>query len=713
MQTKIIDLKISDIKVGTRERKDHGDLAGLAASVEEHGLLQPIGVTPDHELVFGERRLRAYRDVLGRKTIPARIVEVKSVLLGQIAENTVRKEYTVSERVAIVESLRSFSHGGDRRSKQVLGRDVEPLTVDQAAKLAGLGGKDGYFRAKAVVEKGVPELVEAMDRDDIALTAAAELAAVEPDEQRVMLAQKRNWTAKDAAAHRKRLAHRKEQEAQRTALAAAAGDRRWTVTGDQSVVPCDLLIADPPFGILDESWEPEDVEAYTKDWCKRWSACGADFIVVFWCQGRLWDGKRWFDEALEGYEFQQMLVWHANNHCGPKSRHVLKQTWYPILLYRRVGSTRQVISEGKTWDAERHQLDCCVAPVPQTGYSGDNLKLHPCQKPVPVMRWLINALSEPGDRVGSLFCGVAPCGIAAVQLGRQYHGVEADEEYRRLAEERLRAFGRPDEIRPPARPVSMNAVVEGDCVDLIPLLPDRSLDLVLTSPPYAQQRDGEYPGVPEDQYPEFTARWMAAVWDKLKDNGSVLIVIDPHVDDGVVADYVSRTQLGLREFGWREHRPFVWFKPDGPPFGHKWWPRHCYEHVLWFGKTAKPFCDPVRCGKPSRRVPQRGSSWAEQPDEVSEGVARIPDVLAVPVASNEKGVDHPARFPDRLAEILIETCSPAGGTVLDPFCGSGSALVAAQRVGRNFYGFDIVPAFCEVARKRLSEGKEPPAAKAG
>ena len=59
-----------------------------AASIEETGLLQPIGITPDYKLVFGERRLR----VMKRETIPARIVDVESVLHGQFAENMMRKE---------------------------------------------------------------------------------------------------------------------------------------------------------------------------------------------------------------------------------------------------------------------------------------------------------------------------------------------------------------------------------------------------------------------------------------------------------------------------------------------------------------------------------------------------------------------------------------------------------------------------------------------
>ena len=74
MKTNVIELNVNDIKIGNRHRKDMGDIEALAKSIEEVGLLQPIGITPDYELVFGERRLRAYRDILGRDTIPARIV---------------------------------------------------------------------------------------------------------------------------------------------------------------------------------------------------------------------------------------------------------------------------------------------------------------------------------------------------------------------------------------------------------------------------------------------------------------------------------------------------------------------------------------------------------------------------------------------------------------------------------------------------------------
>ena len=233
---------------------------------------------------------------------------------------------------------------------------------------------------------------------------------------------------------------REQFEKEEAARAKLNGKRTWTLTDDPKVVRCNFLIADPPFGLTDEPWEPEDVEGFNRDWCKCWSKCGADFVAIFWCQGKLWEGRQWFDESLKGYEFQQLLVWHANNQCGSKSRSLLKLTWYPIFVYRRKGSSRQVITDSKTWSTECHQLDCHVAALPQTGYRGEDLKQHPCQKSSSAMRWLINAFSDPGAVVCSLFCGVAPCGVAAVQLGRRYRGIEQSPEYRKIAEGRIAAY---------------------------------------------------------------------------------------------------------------------------------------------------------------------------------------------------------------------------------------------------------------------------------
>ena len=319
------------------------------------------------------------------------------------------------------------------------------------------------------------------------------------------------------------------------------------------------------------------------------------------------------------------------------------------------------------------------------------------------MRWLIHGLTLAGAKVVDCFCGGGASGIAAVQLGRKFHGIEINEEYRNIVEARVASFGSPA-ARGPTPPLTPNSVTHGNCLDLIPSLEAGSVNLVLTSPPYAEQRANEYPSVSDEKYPEFTVRWMAAVRPKLAEGGSVLIVLDPHIAHGEVADYMLRTVLTLREHGWKQHRSFIWHKPDALPLGDKRWPRHSYEEVLWFSQTKEPFCNPLACGRPTRRIPVGGYSWAgrEGEPEVKEGVARSTDVVAVPLCTNESGLVHPARFPVRLASHLIETCCPPGGLVLDPFAGSGSTLCAAKMLGRGHFGFEIVAEYCEEARRRLT-----------
>ncbi len=97
------------------------------------------------------RRLLACRDILEWETIPARTAELDRIVLGEFAENEVRKDFTPSERVAILEALETNTHGGDRRSDQEQNIAVDR---DDAAKAAGFGNRETARQAKKVVESG-------------------------------------------------------------------------------------------------------------------------------------------------------------------------------------------------------------------------------------------------------------------------------------------------------------------------------------------------------------------------------------------------------------------------------------------------------------------------------------------------------------------------------------------------------------------------------
>jgi ParB-like chromosome segregation protein Spo0J len=179
--------------VGERHRKDLGEIGGLAASIAAEGLLQPIGITEQNVLVFGERRLRAFQDVLRRETIPARVVHVPSITAGEYAENEIRKDFTPSERVAIGKALEAEL--GDRRGQRT---DVElrenfpeveqGRTEEIAARKAGFGNYKTYEQAKKVVEKAVDEVIAQMDSEQIAVSAAAVIADETPERQREIAA---------------------------------------------------------------------------------------------------------------------------------------------------------------------------------------------------------------------------------------------------------------------------------------------------------------------------------------------------------------------------------------------------------------------------------------------------------------------------------------------------------------------------------------------
>jgi ParB family chromosome partitioning protein len=143
---RLINVPVKQIHQGKRFRLDPGDIEGLAANIRENGLLQPIGVDKHFNLVFGARRLLACVDGLGWTEIPAVVVDLESILIGEYSENQFRKDFTPSERAAIGEAIEASlpkRQGGDRRSSSANAEvELKGNSVDIAAKRAG-------FRSRA------------------------------------------------------------------------------------------------------------------------------------------------------------------------------------------------------------------------------------------------------------------------------------------------------------------------------------------------------------------------------------------------------------------------------------------------------------------------------------------------------------------------------------------------------------------------------------
>lgn len=270
----------------------------------------------------------------------------------------------------------------------------------------------------------------------------------------------------------------------------------------------------------------------------------------------------------------------------------------------------------------------------------------------------------------------------------------------------------------PSIPNKSNAValgdcrlICGDCIDVIEAMSAHSVDLVCTSPPYAEQRKEQYGGVCEDEYPSWTVRWMEGFKRVLKPNGSVVIVIRPHIRNGQISDYVLKTRLLVRASGWIEAEELIWIKPSSPALGSLNRPRRAWEHILWFS-LSEPYCDSLANGSPSSRVGLLSTKGVgdyiggvTEKEANLSGVARCRDYVSVGTGTSDKGDfnTHPATYPTPLCEWIIKLLCPPSGTVFDPFTGSGSTAVACVQVGRSFVGSELNEEYCNIAVRRIRE----------
>lgn len=346
---------------------------------------------------FGRRNLPAYQ----RAKLA---LELESIYRAKAKENQIA-------------SGEMFGRGQDEKVLEISPKPFEPInTRVEIAKVAGVSDNT-IARVKRIEERGTPEQKAKLSSGEVSINEV--FKAVKKEERRESTLEKEN-----------------------AALETAGGEVQWTITAAQDVVQCAALITDPPYGILAEPWEPEKLEEFTREWATRWNHCSADTAFIFWSQRHLFDGRKWFDECLSEYSFQQLLVWHYPNNKSPQSRMGFKQTWEPIYFYRKKDSCRLIGLSGGNWGDGLNDFDCHVAAVPQSNFNDQNMKQHPAQKPVSVFRWLINAATQAGEMVCDPFAGSGTSGIAAAQLKRPYHGVEIDPDFIELAKRRIATYGK-------------------------------------------------------------------------------------------------------------------------------------------------------------------------------------------------------------------------------------------------------------------------------
>lgn len=188
---------IHEIKIGNRVRKENGDIAALAHSLKTVGLLHPVVIDENDNLIAGQRRILAAQH-LGWQTITTLTVDLEERLQAEHDENELRKPFTSSERVAISDALRAelgrkqgIRSDLDANASKLIGK-----TSDHIAKAAGFGSTETMNRAKTVVEHGTPELVQAMDSGTVSIADAATVATLPPKEQAKALKQKQSGKAR-------------------------------------------------------------------------------------------------------------------------------------------------------------------------------------------------------------------------------------------------------------------------------------------------------------------------------------------------------------------------------------------------------------------------------------------------------------------------------------------------------------------------------------
>ncbi len=262
-----------------------------------------------------------------------------------------------------------------------------------------------------------------------------------------------------------------------------------------------------------------------------------------------------------------------------------------------------------------------------------------------------------------------------------------------------------------------NVLLPGDCREWLPQIPDCSVALVVTSPPYADSRKAVYGGVHPDEYVE----WFAPIGEQLlrvlKEDGSFVLNIKEKVVDGERHTYVLELILALRKMGWKWTEEYIWHKRNCAPGK---WPnrfRDSWERCLHFSKSKQFVMNqdavmvPTGDWAKSRLKNLSETDQTRDPSRVGSGFGKNvsnwvgrdkaypTNVLHLATECNNK--NHAAAFPSALPSWFIELFSNEGDLVLDPFAGSATTLLAARALNRNFCGIELKNEYFELARANL------------
>ena len=262
-------------------------------------------------------------------------------------------------------------------------------------------------------------------------------------------------------------------------------------------------------------------------------------------------------------------------------------------------------------------------------------------------------------------------------------------------------------------------VILGDCLDVLKKLDDNSVDLVVTSPPYADQRKDTYGGIHPDKYGEWFLPITQELLRVLKPTGTFVLNIKEKTVDGERHTYVMELVMNMRKQGWLWTEEMIWHKKNCFPGK---WPnrfRDSWERLLQFNKQKKfimyqeavmvPMGDwaKTRLKNLSETDMKRdnskvGSGFGKNVSKwVGRDMAYPTNVLSMATESSNK--QHSAVFPKELPLWFIKLFTKEGDVVLDPFLGSGTTSIAALSLDRNSIGIEIKKEYHDLAIKNINQ----------
>ena len=264
-------------------------------------------------------------------------------------------------------------------------------------------------------------------------------------------------------------------------------------------------------------------------------------------------------------------------------------------------------------------------------------------------------------------------------------------------------------------------ILLGDCLELMKNIPDNSIDMVFTSPPYAERRKTTYGGIPENDYVDWFLPIGAEIKRILKPTGSFFLNIKPHTNKGERSLYVYDLVCQLkRETGFMFVEEYCWTK-NAFPGSLKGRFKNAFEPIYHFTKNSpnEITFNPVACGTPIKEesiartyrkqcgAPKNGSGMTgmNTTNIRNLGLARPSNVINVNNVSNQFSDKqlHPATFPEGLVEFFVKSFTNENDVVLDPFGGSGTTGIVCKNHNRQFILMEKQQEYFELTQKRVAD----------